>query len=89
MVLVRFIIACITVVSKALCDSYCTNAHYARVGGISTQELNTLELEFLFLVDWHLFCGSEQLQKYYTHLVQQSEGTFFAHDVGILNSLRV
>jgi hypothetical protein len=64
-------------VAKALCDSYCTNAHYARVGGISTQELNTLELEFLFLVDWNLFCPVSQLQKYYVHLVQQSEGIGF------------
>ncbi|KAG9302328.1 hypothetical protein G9A89_008820 [Geosiphon pyriformis] len=67
----RFIIAAVTVSSKALCDSYCTNSHYARVGGISTQELNTLELEFLSLIDWHLICPEETMQSYYVNLVKQ------------------
>ncbi|CAG8456382.1 4919_t:CDS:2 [Ambispora gerdemannii] len=67
----RFIIAAITVSSKALCDSYCTNSHYARVGGITTQELNNLELEFLSLIDWYLVCPGEILQNYYVNLVKQ------------------
>lgn len=68
----RFIIAAITVIAKFTCDSYCTNSHYARVGGISTQELNMLEVEFLFLVRWNLFCDSMTLQRYYQHLVTAS-----------------
>ncbi|CAG8509298.1 6679_t:CDS:1 [Ambispora leptoticha] len=67
----RFIIAAITVSSKALCDSYCTNSHYARVGGITMQELNNLELEFLSLIDWHVICPGEILQNYYANLVKQ------------------
>ena len=70
----RFIIAAVTVSSKAICDSYCTNSHYARVGGISTQELNTLELEFLSLIDWQLICSGETLQQYYANLVKQNSG---------------
>ncbi|CAG8638475.1 7051_t:CDS:1, partial [Paraglomus occultum] len=68
----RFIIAAVTVSSKALCDSYCTNSHYARVGGIPTQELNTLELEFLNLIGWRLICSAEMLQQYYVNLVTQT-----------------
>lgn len=67
----RFLITSVTVGSKALCDSYCTNSHYAKVGGISTQELNTLETEFLRLIDWRLTCRGELLQHYYTNLVTQ------------------
>ncbi|KAJ3364516.1 hypothetical protein GGF32_001616 [Allomyces javanicus] len=67
----RFIATAITVAAKAICDSYCTNSHYARVGGIQTAELNTLELEFLFLVDWHVACPAETLQGYYHNLVHQ------------------
>lgn len=70
----RFLIAAVTVISKLLCDAYCTNSHYARVGGISTQELNTLELEFLFLIDWNLYIDYSTLSKYYVHLVGCSEG---------------
>jgi len=50
----RFIIASITVCSKGLCDSFCTNALYARVGGIPVTELNVLEREFLRAIDWRL-----------------------------------
>ncbi|KAI9220352.1 cyclin-domain-containing protein [Blastocladiella britannica] len=67
----RFIIAAVTVSAKAICDSYCTNAHYAKVGGISTQELNTLELEFLFLIDWQVASPAPVLQQYYVNLVRQ------------------
>ncbi|KAI8388749.1 cyclin-domain-containing protein [Radiomyces spectabilis] len=67
----RFLITAVTVSSKALCDSYCTNTHYAKVGGISTQELNALELEFLTLIDWHLASTGPILQQYYANLVQQ------------------
>jgi hypothetical protein len=56
-----------------LCDSYCTNTHYARVGGVSTQELNTLEVEFLFMIGWELYCDTALLQNYYEHLVDHSE----------------
>ncbi|CAG8527431.1 9650_t:CDS:2 [Acaulospora morrowiae] len=42
------------------------------VGGITTQELNTLELEFLPLIDWQLICTKEILQQYYVNLVNQN-----------------
>lgn len=69
----RFIIAALTVAAKELCDSFCTNVHYARVGGISLRELNTLELEFLFLIDWRLAINADELQQYYVNLVRQSQ----------------
>jgi hypothetical protein len=48
------VIASITISSKGLCDSFCTNSLYAKVGGISLSELNLLEREFLALIDWRL-----------------------------------
>lgn len=50
----RFVCAAIVCSSKALCDSFATNAHYARVGGISLQELNVLERELLRLIRWKM-----------------------------------
>ncbi|KAJ3213661.1 hypothetical protein HDU67_002623 [Dinochytrium kinnereticum] len=67
----RFIITGVTVGSKALCDSFLQNSMYAKVGGISTKELNILELEFLFLIDWDLTATAERLQEYYLNLVRQ------------------
>jgi hypothetical protein len=50
----RFVIASVTVSSKGLCDVFCTNSLYAKVGGISLTELNVLEREFLSAIDWQL-----------------------------------
>ncbi|ORX74134.1 cyclin-domain-containing protein [Linderina pennispora] len=57
----RFIIAAGTVAIKTLCDAYCTNLHYAKVGGISLHELNALEVELLDMMGWHLVATQEQL----------------------------
>jgi hypothetical protein len=50
----RFLIAGVCAGSKAQCDVFCTNAHYAKVGGIKVQELNALEREFLKVTQWNL-----------------------------------
>ncbi|QRW24137.1 Cellulase (glycosyl hydrolase family 5 protein) [Rhizoctonia solani] len=57
----RFVISSITVSSKALCDAFCTNSHYARVGGIKLIELNVLEREFLEKIDWRLTWPRDQV----------------------------
>ncbi|KAF7321437.1 Nuc-1 negative regulatory protein preg [Mycena kentingensis (nom. inval.)] len=74
----RFIIAAITVSSKGLCDTFCTNSLYAKVGGISVPELNILEREFLDKIDWRLMCTREILQEYYVNLVRtHTSGKYF------------
>ncbi|KAJ3404982.1 Nitrogen permease regulator 2 [Chytriomyces hyalinus] len=70
----RFIITGVTVACKALCDSFLQNSMYAKVGGISTKELNVLEVEFLTLIGWDLTAGAERLQDYYRNLVRQHPG---------------
>ncbi|WWC85553.1 uncharacterized protein L201_000417 [Kwoniella dendrophila CBS 6074] len=70
----RFLIASICAGSKAQCDVFCTNAHYAKVGGIKTQELNALERELLRVTKWDLCCHADQLQKYYTSLIRSHGG---------------
>lgn len=50
----RFILASVTVASKAFCDAFATNPQFARVGGVSLVELNLLEKEFLAVLDWRL-----------------------------------
>ncbi|KAF3941732.1 Cyclin-U4-1 [Dactylella cylindrospora] len=67
----RFLITAATVASKGLCDSFCTNTFYARVGGISLRELNVLELEFLSRVGWRIVPKAEVLREYYASLVRR------------------
>lgn len=67
----RFIITAATVASKGLCDAFCTNTHYARVGGLGVNELNMLELEFLKRVDWQIVPEPAVLDAYYLNMVAQ------------------
>ena len=50
----RIIITAVTCGSKALCDAFCTNSHYARVGRLPPLELARLEIDFLAAIDWRL-----------------------------------
>lgn len=50
----RFLLTATTVASKGLCDSFCTNTHYAKVGGVHSSELNILEREFLKRVNYRI-----------------------------------
>ena len=64
----RFLITATTVATKGLCDAFCTNTHYARVGGISLSELNVLELELLAKLNWRILSPEEELQSYYVNM---------------------
>ncbi|KAF8908780.1 cyclin-domain-containing protein [Mucidula mucida] len=73
----RFIITSVAVSSKCLCDTFCTNALYAKVGGITVTELNILEREFLAMINWRLMTTREVLNEYYVNLVRtHSKGTY-------------
>ena len=78
----RFIISAIAVASKGLCDTFCTNNLYAKVGGITVTELNMLEREFLQAIDWRLtvsnyssYCSTPWRIEY--HSAVGSDGSFF------------
>jgi hypothetical protein len=53
------------VASKFLDDFYYSNKHWAEIGGISTSELNGLELEFLFRIAFS--CSIRELKKNLVH----------------------
>lgn len=57
----RFLIASVCVSTKALCDAFCTNSHYAKIGGIKLAELNVLEREFLSALEWRLIVSFTSL----------------------------
>ncbi|KAK9447438.1 cyclin-domain-containing protein [Limtongia smithiae] len=67
----RFLITAAAVASKGLCDSFCTNAHYARVGGVSLTELNMLEVEFLVRVGWRIVPKVQTLHEYYRRMISR------------------
>lgn len=60
----RFIITACTIAAKGLCDQFCSNTHYAKVGGLSLMELNLLEVEFLTRVRYRIVPPTTALIKY-------------------------
>ncbi|KZV32420.1 hypothetical protein F511_03703 [Dorcoceras hygrometricum] len=51
----RLLITGVMVAAKFMDDAFFNNAYYARVGGVSTTEMNRLETRFLFAVDFRLY----------------------------------
>lgn len=67
----RFIITSVTVASKGLCDAFCTNKYYSKVGGISQVELNLLEVDFLTRTNYCIVPPPEVLANIYSRLLEQ------------------
>uniref|UniRef100_A0A0D6R3S0 Cyclin n=1 Tax=Araucaria cunninghamii TaxID=56994 RepID=A0A0D6R3S0_ARACU len=67
----RLLITSIMVAAKFMEDAYYNNAYYAKVGGISTVEMNRLELEFLFRVGFRLQVTVSAFENYCLHLQRE------------------
>ncbi|KDP25867.1 hypothetical protein JCGZ_22897 [Jatropha curcas] len=67
----RLLVTCVMVASKMLDDEHCDNAFYARVGGVSNAELNKLEIELLFLLDFGVMVSSRAFESYCLHLEKE------------------
>jgi len=50
----RLLITSIMLGAKFFDDHYYNNAHFGKVGGVSCMEMNLLEIEFLFLINFNL-----------------------------------
>ncbi|ORZ15197.1 cyclin-domain-containing protein [Absidia repens] len=66
----RFIIAGIVIATKSTSDIYYKNARYAKVGGITVEELNHLEWAFLKLCDFRVHVALDELQQYANQIWQ-------------------
>jgi hypothetical protein len=64
----RIFLASILLSAKFLDDIYYNNSFYAKLGGISLQELNALELEFLRLTRFDLNVSEEQYGAYHASI---------------------
>jgi len=68
----RLLITSVMLAMKFFEDSYYTNAYYAKVGGVSCSEMNLLELDFLFLIDFSLNVSPELFNRYRAELVKHA-----------------
>jgi hypothetical protein len=77
----RLLLTSLLCTSKFFDDHYFNNAFYARVGGITTSELNMLEVEFLSLVNFDLFLPAEQYGRFvqYVNMEQLHHNCPYKH----------
>ncbi|ERN12729.1 cyclin-U1-1 [Amborella trichopoda] len=77
----RLLVTSLMVASKVLDDVHYNNAFYARVGGVSNAELNRLELEMLFLLDFGVMVSSRVFESYCLHLEKEMMCNPSAHKI--------
>ncbi|RVW25504.1 Cyclin-U1-1 [Vitis vinifera] len=65
------LVTSVMVASKMLDDVHYNNAFYARVGGVSNAELNRLELELLFMLDFGVVVSSRVFESYCLYLEKE------------------
>lgn len=64
----RLLITSVMISMKFLDDLYYNNSYYAKVGGVPCAEMNSLELQFLFRLNFHLHVRQEEYERYYNEL---------------------
>ncbi|XP_057487121.1 cyclin-U2-1-like [Actinidia eriantha] len=67
----RLLITTIMVASKYVEDMNYRNSYFARVGGLTTHEMNKLEVEFLFLTGFKLHVNVSVFESYCCHLERE------------------
>ncbi|KAL9248101.1 hypothetical protein vseg_021461 [Gypsophila vaccaria] len=67
----RLLLTTLMVASKILDDVQYNNAFYAKVGGVSNVELNRLELDLLFLLDFEVMVSSPVFESYCWYLEKE------------------
>uniref|UniRef100_A0A7S1GM66 Cyclin n=1 Tax=Cyclophora tenuis TaxID=216820 RepID=A0A7S1GM66_CYCTE len=70
----RVVITAILLAAKFFDDAYYNNAYYAKVGGVLVSEMNGLEVDFLFRINFSLHVTPELFHKYREELVSHSGG---------------
>lgn len=70
----RVCITAILLAAKFFDDAYYNNAYYAKVGGVLVSEMNSLEVEFLFRINFSLHVSPEVFHKYQCELISHAAG---------------
>lgn len=66
------VIHSVVLAAKTYDDNFYTNTHYAKVGGIPVEELNYLELDFLFNINFSLYVSCEDYQRYHKEIYRHA-----------------
>jgi len=64
----RLLITSVMLASKYSNDFFYNNSYYAKVGGVPVKELNSLEIEFLYLLNFNLYVSTDVFDRYQSEL---------------------
>ncbi|KAK1283279.1 Cyclin-U1-1 [Acorus calamus] len=67
----RLIVTGVLIASKVLDDLHDSNQFFARVGGVTKREMNRMELEMLFLLDFKVSLSPSVFKTYCEHLEKE------------------
>ncbi|ONK63690.1 uncharacterized protein A4U43_C07F17880 [Asparagus officinalis] len=70
----RLLMTSVVIAAKFIDDAFFNNAYYARVGGVSTQEMNKLEINLLFTLDFRLQVSMGTFSRYCSQLQKEAAG---------------
>lgn len=68
----RVIVTAILLAAKFFDDAYYNNAYYAKVGGVLISEMNGLEVDFLFRINFSLHVTPQLFEQYRAELLSHS-----------------
>eukprot|EP00735_Rhodelphis_limneticus_P007735 TRINITY_DN2034_c0_g1::TRINITY_DN2034_c0_g1_i1::g.21844::m.21844 TRINITY_DN2034_c0_g1::TRINITY_DN2034_c0_g1_i1::g.21844 ORF type:complete len:324 (+),score=10.14,sp/Q9LY16/CCU42_ARATH/36.60/5e-29,Cyclin/PF08613.6/1.4e-28,Cyclin_N/PF00134.18/5.1e-11,Cyclin_N/PF00134.18/5.8e+03 TRINITY_DN2034_c0_g1_i1:142-1113(+) len=66
----RLLLCAVMVASKFLDDTCRANKHYAKVGSVTDHEMNKLEVEFLFQLNFSLYVTPDLFEQYQREMIQ-------------------
>jgi Cyclin len=68
----RVIVTSVLLAAKFFDDAYYNNAYYAKVGGVLVSEMNGLEVDYLFRINFSLHATPAEFEKYRSELLSHS-----------------
>jgi len=69
----RLMITSVMLGAKFFDDRYYNNKHFGKVGGVSCKEINLLEIEFVFMINFNLYVETDLYETYSKWLENQVE----------------
>ena len=78
----RVVITAVLLAAKFYDDAYYNNAYYAKVGGVLVSEMNGLEIDFLFRVNFSLHVAPDIFTRYRSELMVHSSVVVDANNNG-------
>jgi len=71
----RLLITSIMLGAKFFDDQYFNNEYFGKIGGVSLKEINLLEIEFLFMINFNLFVETDMYETYNMKLLSQTKSS--------------